>query len=199
VIFFDRFLSEKCSCIIQHILYTKYGLKLQKNMTILANKIKDIEAKASTVLDAVYTSALEISLPISLEKILNHYGLIIKSGKFKDSNISGAYNKNEKIIFLGEQKSVNEKALTVAHEIGDFILHAEKATDIFYQTEIINLENIDDEIEQEANLFAVCLLIPEREIKEYYTTMKDLNSLSAVFGVPPTAVNYRLNNLALLS
>ncbi len=160
-------------------------------------QINVIEAKASGVLESVFGNLNDIQLPISLSRVLDKYNIILKTGKFEDKNVSGVFNRKDQEIYVAEDEAPNRKAFTVAHELGHYFLHEGKVTEVFLREQILNLTEESRESEQEANWFAASLLMPEKLIKKYYSISKDVDVLSTLFGVSPTAVYFRLKNLGL--
>lgn len=164
-----------------------------------ASQINTIEAKASTVLESVFGNLENMSPPIDILDILKKYEINLKSGSFEDKNVSGLYDKDKRLIYIADDESPNRKAFTVAHELGHFFLHTDKTTDLFYRMQILNLTDEHRKDEQEANWFAASLLMPEKLVKHYFSITNDVDKLTTVFGVSPTAVYYRLKNLGLVS
>ncbi|MBU4017219.1 ImmA/IrrE family metallo-endopeptidase [Patescibacteria group bacterium] len=160
-------------------------------------QINTIEAKASGVLEDVFGNLNDIQLPVSLSNVLDKYNIILKTGKFEDKNVSGVFNRKDQEIYVAEDEAPNRKAFTVAHELGHYFLHENKQTEVFLREQILNLTEESRENEQEANWFAASLLMPEKLIKKYYSISKDVDVLSTLFGVSPTAVYFRLKNLGL--
>lgn len=160
-------------------------------------KINTIEAKASGVLENVFGNLNDISLPINLTEVLEKYNLTLKTGDFENDNISGVFSRKDQEIYVAKDESPNRMAFTVAHELGHFFLHTDKQTDVFLREQIINITEENRENEKEANWFAAILLMPKTLIKKYYSITEDVDVLSTLFGVSPTAVYYRLKNLGL--
>lgn len=160
-------------------------------------QINTIEAKASGVLENVFGNFSNIKLPISLSSIIDKYNLTLRTGQFEDKNVSGVFSRTDHEIYVADDESPNRKAFTVAHELGHYFLHEDKDTDVFLREQILNLTEESRENEKEANWFAASLLMPEKLIEKYYLLTKDIDVLSTLFGVSPTAVYYRLKNLHL--
>ncbi len=125
------------------------------------------------------------------------------------------YNKeNDRfVIFINESDSDNRKRFTLAHELGHFFLHWEdikwemtvddtshmwidKSENFRFRSKVVT--KWSDE-EQEANLFAAELLMPEDAIREAWEVTQDLTKLSEIFSVSITAITYRLINIWLLN
>ena len=162
-----------------------------------ASQINNIEAKASGVLESVFGNLNDIKLPINLADILGKYNISLNAGKFEDENVSGVFSRKDKEIYVAQDESPNRTAFTVAHELGHYFLHEDKATDVFYRKQILNIAEESREKEKEANWFAASLLMPSQLVKKYYSITQDIDVLSSLFGVSPTAVYYRLKNLGL--
>lgn len=73
---------------------------------------------------------------------------------------------NETVIFTNTSSRLAREIFTLAHEIGHVILHMEDAT-AFIDDAITISNRSTDEREQEANYFAVCLLMPEGEVGKF--------------------------------
>lgn len=162
-------------------------------------QINTIEAKAKTILESVFGSIIDISIPVPLEKILERYDLTAAVGEFEDEEVSGAYEREHKMIYVAEDEPANRKAFTIAHEIGHYFLHETKKHEVFYRAQIINIPDEGKKEEQEANWFAAALLMPEGQLEHYYNLTKDIGELAVVFGVSSTAVYFRLKNLGIVS
>jgi Zn-dependent peptidase ImmA (M78 family) len=159
--------------------------------------INSIEAKANAVIESIYGTSIDVPIPVALDKIVEHYAITVAIGEFENKDISGAYEQDSKIIYVADDEPANRKSFTVAHELGHYFLHSDKKNDLFYRAQIINLTDENGEQEQEANWFAAALLMPEKQLRHFYSLTKELSELAVIFGVSSTAVYYRLKNLAL--
>jgi Zn-dependent peptidase ImmA (M78 family) len=162
------------------------------------SQINQIDAKATEVLSSAYDSLNNLTPPISLTNILKAFRIKLKEGKFEDSAMSGAFNKITRTIYVSAHDPYTRQAFTMAHELGHFILHDELENELFFREQVINLDQEKNRLEQEANWFAASLLMPERMLKEYFELTQNVDELSLIFGVSPTAVYYRLKNLKLV-
>jgi Zn-dependent peptidase ImmA (M78 family) len=161
------------------------------------SEINTIESIAYTVLEGVFGSSIDISIPVSLEKIVEKYKITVATGEFENSEVSGVYEKTNKTIYIADDEASNRKAFTVAHELGHYFLHGDKVNDIFYRSQILKLTDENKKEEQEANWFASALLMPEKQVKHFYSLTKNMGELAVIFGVSSTAVYFRLKNLGL--
>lgn len=88
--------------------------------------------------------------------ILVHYPLEGVRGFYQ-------YFQRNNIIYLDERLSETEQRFVLAHELGHMFLH-KKANAIFMDT---RTQFNTDKFEQEANLFAMELLLPDSFLDEY--------------------------------
>ena len=51
-------------------------------------------------------------------------------GAFEDKEVSGAYEREHKMIYIAEDEPTNRKAFTIAHEIGHYFLHEVKQHEV---------------------------------------------------------------------
>ena len=163
-------------------------------MALTKDRIDSIEAKTNDLLINAYGS--NISLPVSLAKIVSYLGLTISTGHFEDDNIDGYYVKSEKTIYISSSAPLSRKLFTIAHEIGHFLLH-NKEREVFYRTDSLNIDIQDQTEEQEANWFAASLLMPENYIREYWDDVQNIHEMALIFNVSQIAMAYRLKNLKI--
>lgn len=168
-------------------------------MSLLKEKINEIESKAREVLVDTENKNGEIELPIDLGKILEKNKITLKMGDF-DNDIVGAYDRKSKTIYISKSDPYSRKAFTTAHELGHYFLHENKENEVFYRRSIINLNssNALPSEEQEANWFAASLLMPKESISVYWDRINNIADMARMFGVSYTAMEYRLKNLNLL-
>jgi Zn-dependent peptidase ImmA (M78 family) len=169
--------------------------------------IKLINSKINLIL----RSLPEISIPIKIEEIAKARGLVVMpyplgedvSGLLSIQNGIGTigYNQNEPKV---------RRRFTIAHELGHFELHKDKS-DLFVDKQFIyrslNSKNtpVNQQMEQEANLFASAILMPTDYLrKEIEKTDIDLGNeeaikhLSKLFEVSSTAMSIRISSLGLI-
>lgn len=85
----------------------------------------------------------------------------------KEGDLGFALKKDKDIIiFTNTSSRLSREIFTLAHEIGHVVLHFGD-TASFVDTSFTISEKTTDEFEQEANLFAACLLMPEDEIDKF--------------------------------
>ncbi len=72
---------------------------------------------------------------------------------------------NDTVIFTNTSSRLAREIFTLAHEIGHAVLHLENVSSFVDNAKTI-VGNTDEK-EQEANYFAVCLLMPEDEVAKF--------------------------------
>lgn len=170
----------------------------KKDMSVLSQAdIIGIEQKAKDVLLSVYKKVEEIKPPIDISKILSANSFKVESGEFDDEDVVGYYDKKAKKISVSSDDIYQRQIFTVAHELGHFFLHADKEEEVFYRTQVINLDSEKQKEEAEANWFAASLLMPKNLVLKYWELTKDIDIIAKIFGVSHTAAYFRLKNLQL--
>ncbi|MBQ7475789.1 MAG: ImmA/IrrE family metallo-endopeptidase [Selenomonadaceae bacterium] len=130
-------------------------------------------------------------------------------GNYSNSgDVLAAINVAEKVIVLNSSKEYelcrnkDRKNFTIAHELGHYILHRDlrktalPATKKFFCRAVGKFAG---NIERQADLFAVYLLMPEKLVREEYSkivepfTEYDLECLAEKFCVSKEAVKIRLS------
>lgn len=168
----------------------------------MKNTISKIEAKASALLSRLNF----LSLPISVENIAKCLHITISYDLGDD--ISGLLisKKDSTVIGVNPLESMVRQRFTIAHEIGHYILHRDKA-DLFVDKDYIVLKRSGEKsnLELEANAFAASLLMPfelvEKEIEKLTgtgSTDEKIKTLARIFEVSTIAMTYRLSNLNLI-
>jgi Zn-dependent peptidase ImmA (M78 family) len=139
-------------------------------------------------------------LPIDINAVASSCGLTIKQGRFINPDIEGVLNRSSHTVSLSEGDDFEAKNFTTAHEIGHFKLHEDLQTNVFtmHQLSGLLIHQGEDIQEDQANLFAASLLMPEKLVKSLWNTTKDIVTLSKIFGVPENVVTFRLKVLHLI-
>lgn len=134
------------------------------------------------------------SCPVNLTRICSRLNIQILSGICDNdkatSNIKGiAYHLGGRnVIFVNKSIDPLKQRFVVGHEIGHIILGHPNIS--FIQTGIW-----EEEIENEANRFSLCLLMPLSEVKEHLRAEVSPEDLSGIFKVPLEWVRVRLATL----
>lgn len=138
----------------------------------------DIKARANRLV-RFYKSRNPFEMIKGMNVILVYYPLEGVRGFYQ-------YFKRNNIIYLDERLSDHERKFVLAHELGHMILH-KKANAIFMDT---RTQFNTSRYEQEADLFAMYLLISDDILAEYRNCT--LEQMSRVLGYHQKLVELRL-------
>jgi len=163
-------------------------------MALAHSRIVEIENLTQEMLSNTYGKE-EVTPPIDIGAVLEKQGLKLKTGKFHDVSVSGAYDRGENTIFVSERESYKRQSFTVAHELGHHILHAAREKEVFYRHQALQLDIQDQPEEQEANWFAASILMPRDIVRRFWNVTKDIDNLASLFGVSSQAMYWRVKNL----
>ena len=116
----------------------------------------------------------------------------------------------DRIIFSNSSSRLARELFTVAHELGHLQLHLKNEGYQYLDTNMTFSSCNKDEKEIEANYYAVCLLMPETEIKRYMKlvlndkpscewTAFDIAKMMSAFNVSFDMTLNRLQNLQIIS
>lgn len=101
------------------------------------------------------------------------------------------YFQRNNIIYLDEKLSDSERRFVLAHELGHMILH-KKSNAIFMDT---RTQFNTSKYEQEANLFAMELLLPDQILTDYITDGFSVEQISRITGYYKSLVELRIFNI----
>lgn len=138
----------------------------------------DIKARANRLV-RFYKSRNPFEMIKGMNVILVYYPLEGVRGFYQ-------YFKRNNIIYLDERLSDHERKFVLAHELGHMILH-KKANAIFMDT---RTQFNTSRYEQEADLFAMYLLISDDILAEYRSCT--LEQMSRALGYHQKLVELRL-------
>lgn len=126
--------------------------------------------------------AARLGLPVLADPNLNVLGSI----KFDEG-------MNSYLISYNSSESETRQRFTVSHELGHYILGHGTCYDTEEQFRVHN-KNVN---EVDSNIFAVCLLIPEKSINAMIRIRNicSINDLSKMFKVSMSAMKWRLKML----
>ena len=168
------------------------------DMSLTKKRIVEIEARAGDLIEEAIGPVDQTILPVDLSKILKNLGLTLKYGLFENEEIAGFYDKNAKTIYVSESEAFLRQVFTIAHEVGHFMLHSNKISEVFYRANAFQFD-IQNEIEEtEANCFAASLMMPRSLVGNLWEIVQDEGEMARTFGVSRTAMVWRLKNLDLL-
>jgi Zn-dependent peptidase ImmA (M78 family) len=167
--------------------------------TLTDDQKRQAEDAARKVLNETFGNIELVEFPIDLNAVLDRFAISLKKGPFADSNISGAFSRNDNTIYISSAESPERQAFTIAHEVGHYRLHEDRTTDILYRKQIWQFTNgglAPDETQ--ANWFAANLLMPSEAVTRMWKITHDIGKLSAFFGVSRPAMGFRLKDLGLI-
>ena len=103
-------------------------------------------------------------------------------------SIRGYYSRSYRQPFIHINNGLTEpqRLFTCAHELGHAILHPKANTPFLRKNTLLSVNRY----EQEANRFAVCLLIDDDQLREYGDCT--IPQLARAFGISEQLVEYRL-------
>ena len=166
-------------------------------LTLSKDQMEKIECQTWDLLLEVYKET-QVIPPIDINKVIEHSGLSLRVGSFKDPTTEGAYDQKRKIIYVERNAPYERQVFTVAHELGHFYLHQSKPIEVFYRKDLPGFDEDDSTEEQEANWFAASLLMPRNLLKVISNLTNDTTEISRRFSVSSSAAYYRLKNLGYL-
>lgn len=160
----------------------------------MENSISDKVIEVSEYLDRDERGAIVV--PVDLSKILKKFNLSAYDIHFKRDDVSGAFDREKREIYLNATDPYTKKVFTLAHELGHYFLHQEKGLDVLYREKHKRGEK--DDIEKEADDFAAELLMPAEAIRFYWPVAEGIQQLADIFSVSYVAMKNRLHSLGLL-
>lgn len=173
-----------------------------------ATSIKNI----NNIVKSIFNEIKLDSLPVKIEDIAKSRGLRVLPYAF-DEEISGVLVIEDNIGTIGYNQSESRvrRRFTVAHELGHYELHKDKANlfmdsgfKALFRSTTSGVTEEKQRMEQEANAFAASILMPEHLLRKELEKIEfdlsdddDIKSLAKIFDVSFTAMYYRIRNLGL--
>lgn len=123
--------------------------------------------------------------------------IIVKEGAEEVLGVS-----TDKLLGVNSKMSLEWKRFIIARELGHYVLHfKEKGLSGLYAHRDCGRE--PDELEQEADVFAMNLLLPKESVMKRYEQSKQVlktdseivNMLSKYFSVPVSVIEKQITNL----
>lgn len=160
------------------------------------NSRRTILSKTKHILDSYW----DFNLPVNINSIVENLGLRIRLTSYVENseNIIGRLDtvNNQIIISVKNTTPINTQRFIIAHELAHYILdHGYGITD-----DKILFKNHFDYKENEANLFALNLLIPEVAVTHLIEkeNIKCIDELANYFDVSYEMMKHQLANLGWL-
>ena len=135
-------------------------------------------------------------VPVDLHVILDKFGLKAYDVKFNRPDVSGAFDRKKREIYLNSTDPKTRKKFTLAHELGHYFLHDGVEQDVMFRERAASGHK--DQLEKEADSFAAELLMPESVIRLYWTVAEGIQQLADIFGVSYVAMSNRLRGLGFI-
>ncbi|MBS1511075.1 MAG: ImmA/IrrE family metallo-endopeptidase [Bacteroidetes bacterium] len=158
--------------------------------------------------NAILKTIVPIELPINIEELAKKRGLDVLPYDL-GQDVSGllAIKDGKGTIGYNITDASVRRRFTIAHELGHYELHKEKS-DLFVDQQFIYRRQNSPlsfelkEMENEANYFASCILMPTDQVRKALEIM-DINlvtedgikELAKLFDVSTTAMSLRVNKL----
>ena len=179
-------------------------------MNLLSMAELNPEDEAKRIFD-IYNP--EDLVPFPFENIFNketdleiHY--MSNLGKHLSGAILYSKENEEFAILINNKKPKIRQYFTVAHELGHYYLHKDLTKE---KEGLIDKENTldssavlfkddlapNDEIEREANRFAITLIMPEQLVRNAWRELRNVDKCAKVFEVSVLAMSIRLEKLGI--
>ena len=98
------------------------------------------------------------------------------------------------VVQLNSKDTPARKRFTLYHEIFHILAHC-KATPVFKKTSSRSDGSFNELL---ADHFAAILLMPEKQVRERWAEVKDVNQMATMFDVPRSVVWFALKHLSLV-
>lgn len=110
---------------------------------------------------------------LTLLKILNNFGIILKDNDFSENNLKNIEYSEEKIIVLKKEfQNYFDQRFYIVECLGNVLLHLKYNN--LKETFLIKNKTENEILNKEAKLFALGFLMSEFEIKEYLKENKSI-------------------------
>lgn len=132
------------------------------------------------------------TLPVKIEELVQNYGLKVVEADFGKyvEKYAGFLDHQNRTISVNDKDTEFKKVFSIAHGLGHFLLHNDAVSRLCV-LERKPLGQLDaSSVEEEANCFAVNVLIPEEFLKKYASSSPDI--IAKIFGVTEDVIGYRL-------
>lgn len=147
--------------------------------------------------DIIKKYQIEDTAASHIFQIAREEGLTIKMLPMpeKYKNVSGFLDPSLKTIYINEIDPPNRIVFTIAHELGHFKMHKDRANELSVLLRNTSIATTD--IEKEANCFAAELLVPENKLIEAINNpnFKNVEVLAKIFGVSQEVIVNRINRI----
>lgn len=97
------------------------------------------------------------------------------------------YIRRNKFIYLNSKLDERGKVYTLAHELGHSQLHPRLNTPFLNRKTLYSI----DKIENEANRFAVELLLPDKSIYEHSNENMTIKEIGSIYNIPSEVIHLK--------
>ena len=136
--------------------------------------------------------------PIPAHNIAKEHGVIVcftDFGKHAET-VSGLLDFSKSRLYVNEKDVFERQLFTIAHELGHWMLHKghyEADPELYKLLPRFSSPDRDDPLEQEANRFAACILVPKRLLLPVMHA--SAFTLSRLFAVNRTMMERRIRDV----
>jgi len=147
------------------------------------------------------------TIPVPVIALANKLGIEVRGAEFTRRNYVGMIRKTGGVVTILYRKNDPEirKRFTIAHELGHFVLHL--SDNLRFVDSEVNLYRLappeggvdSDSARREiqANLFAEALLMPERQVRQFWPETHSIGQMARIFKVSRQAMGIRVAALGI--
>ena len=135
------------------------------------------------------------SLPVDVELVAKGHGLTIERFYDWPEKLHGQLWRGRRVIGVNGNDHYTRQRLTLAHELGHFVLHHDLLEFVDYEGA---LDDPQKDLDVEAYEFGGELLMPMQWIKQDYAKNQDAKRLALRYNVSEPALWVRLIRLGLI-
>jgi len=150
---------------------------------------EDLADKLTTPFSVPPIPVLEIAETHGVDVVFTDFGA-------HSENVAGFCDFRAEKLYVNADDGLARQGFTIAHELGHWLLHRsifEKDPERYPVLPRFQNPNRFDPLEQEANHFAACLLVPSRLVRPLRGA--GVSVLADIFGVSRTMMEFRLKNV----
>jgi Zn-dependent peptidase ImmA (M78 family) len=147
------------------------------------------------------------TIPVPVIALANKLGIEVRGAEFARRSYVGMISKKEGVVTINYRMTDPEirKRFTIAHELGHFVLHL--SDNLRFVDSEVNLYRLappeggvdSDSARREiqANLFAEALLMPERQVRQFWPETRSIGEMARIFKVSRQAMGIRVAALGI--
>jgi len=135
------------------------------------------------------------SPPVEVESVAEAHGLTVERFDNWPEKLHGQLWRGQRVIGINGNDHHTRQRLTIAHELGHFVLHHDILEFVDHEGTI---DDPEKDLDVEAYEFGGELLMPMRWIKSDYAKIRDAKKLALRYDVSEPALLVRLLKLGLI-